>query len=119
MTTESAIQFFCGCHAEQQVSLLVSFGYELTIVGRESYEVGGEGLDKPGFLRSVNELQHQVLGQADAILDDRKRYPDEHFVRAILEPDEKKSFSRAVLAAFERAVADTKHASSKLETVHS
>ena len=39
---------------------LAILAHELTVGGREAYQVGTEFLDKPGLLRSVNEIQHRV-----------------------------------------------------------
>jgi hypothetical protein len=39
---------------------LASLSHQLTIAGRNSYEVGTEMLKKPEQLRKVNEIQHRV-----------------------------------------------------------
>ena len=45
----------------EKISFLVDLGRNLTVAGRSSYEVQGEGLDRPHQLRAVNEVQHRVL----------------------------------------------------------
>jgi hypothetical protein len=44
-----------------KVAFLSLLGHTLTIAGRNSYAVQGEGLDKPDQLRKINEIQHRVL----------------------------------------------------------
>lgn len=39
---------------------LATLMHELTIVGRNSYRVQSEELDKPSQLRKINEVQHRV-----------------------------------------------------------
>ncbi len=34
--------------------------HSLTVVGRDSYTVQAEGLDRPEDLRRINEIQHRV-----------------------------------------------------------
>jgi hypothetical protein len=49
---------------------LASLGHAITIVGRNSYPVEGEGLDHPWQLRTVNEIQHRVLACLREVLAD-------------------------------------------------
>lgn len=65
--------------------------YELTLVARDSYEVGGDGLTNPQRVRRINEVQHRVGAYLVALTrDNPNRYPDDVIVRIILEhrPDE-------------------------------
>ncbi len=39
---------------------LASLTYELTLAGRDSYVVQGDGLAMPELLRGINEIQHRV-----------------------------------------------------------
>ena len=44
----------------ERALFLAILAHELTVCGREAYQVGTEVLDKPGLLRFVNEIQHRV-----------------------------------------------------------
>lgn len=46
---------------KSKAHFLAALAHTLTIVGRNSYAVQGEGLDHPAQLRIVNEIQHRVL----------------------------------------------------------
>jgi hypothetical protein len=59
----------------------------LTVLARDTYEVGRDGLTDPSRLRGINELQHRVLSFLMALMkNDANRYPDAIFGRLILEP---------------------------------
>ena len=75
---------FLALTEEQQVLVLSSYAYELTMVAREGYVAGGDGLSDPRLLRRINEVQHRVTS---AILSRLKgsleRYPDEVLINVI------------------------------------
>jgi hypothetical protein len=60
-------QWMVSLDSSTKVRFLASLSHALTIAGRAaSYEVQGDGLTRPEFLRSINEIQHRVsacLGQ--------------------------------------------------------
>ncbi len=89
MTTEEAITVFVSYSSADKQDFLAQLMHELTIIARDSYEVGRDGLTDPRRMRLVNEAQHCVSGFLLALLrDDPQRYPDESLVRIILEqPD--------------------------------
>ena len=43
-----------------KAQFLALLAYELTVAGRDSYVVQGEGLTMPELLRGINEIQHRV-----------------------------------------------------------
>ncbi|NVD74791.1 hypothetical protein HUX88_30340 [Duganella sp. BJB1802] len=45
---------------ERQLRFLARLSFELTVAGRNSYEVGTDNLEHPQQLRRVNEIQHRV-----------------------------------------------------------
>ena len=51
-----------------QARFLVTFAHHLTIVGREAYEVGTDGVTSPNVLRQLNEVQHRLMGILHALL---------------------------------------------------
>ena len=54
--------------AEARARFLACLGYELTIAGRDSYVVQGNGLSKPELLRRINEIQHRILACLSQLL---------------------------------------------------
>jgi hypothetical protein len=100
---QAAVSMFGALSASEQIRFLVRVGWELTLVGRETYVVGGIGLSDPERLRVVNELQHRLLGHIGALLSgSTQRRPDASIVRTLLEHSEDSHMS-GVARAFERA----------------
>lgn len=85
-----------------QVEALLRLAYELTLVGRASYEgASGQAADR---LRAVNEAQHRVVSHALAILTaDPRRYPDDVLLAILLEQDDAE-LRRQVADALARCV---------------
>src|SRR5688572_15532768 len=90
MTIEEAIAIFSSYSPTEKQDFLAQLMHELTIIARDSYEVGRDGLTEPHRVRLVNEVQHRVSAFLFALLrDNPQRYPDESLVRIILEhPDD-------------------------------
>ncbi len=77
--------------------------HELTIIARDSYEVGGDSLTNPQRMRRINEIQHRVSDFLCALQrNNPHRYPDDHLVRIILEHPEDGELERQLNGAFER-----------------
>lgn len=86
MTTEEAIAVFSSYSPAEKQDFLAQLMHELTIIARDSYEVGRDGLTNPHRVRLVNEIQHRISAFLLALLrDDPQRYPDESLIRIILE----------------------------------
>jgi hypothetical protein len=86
MTIEDAIDIFNHYSFSEKNNFLIELAYALTILARETYEVGGAGLSRPARLRSINEIQHRLTSFLMALrAQDSGRYPDEVLVRIILE----------------------------------
>jgi hypothetical protein len=90
MTLDQTIDTFSNYSPQEKIDFLVHFAHTLTILARDTYEVGGEGLTQPARLRRMNEVQHRVMGFLLALMKQEvKRYPDTVFVRLLLEhPDD-------------------------------
>lgn len=85
MTVDEAIAIFSSYSLKEKEEFLASLMYELTIMARDSYEVGQDGLTNPQRVRNLNEIQHRVSAFLWALLrDDTHRYPDDVFVTIIL-----------------------------------
>jgi hypothetical protein len=78
-----------GCEDGRLRRLHFHFAHALRVLARDTYEVGRDGLTDPSRLRGMNELQHRVLSFLMALMkDDAHRYPNDMFVRLILERPE-------------------------------
>ena len=55
---------------EAQLRFLARLSFELTVVGRNSYEAGTDDLTHPRELRRVNEIQHRVAACLSQLLND-------------------------------------------------
>jgi hypothetical protein len=87
-----------------QIEVLVRLAHELTIVGRDTYDVSSPGLRQPHRLRCLNEIQHRVTSHVLALLAaDPGRYPDEVLASIILEQDDPE-LRRQVAVAFARSL---------------
>ncbi len=104
MDTARLVDEFRGLPPTSQIETLVRLAYELTIVGRDTYETASLELRHPQRLRSLNELQHRVTSHVLALLAaDPGRYPDEVLASIILEQDDPE-LRRQVAAAFARSL---------------
>lgn len=84
MELDSMISIFSSFETEEQVSVLATLAFELTILARDTYAVGSEAVSQSKQLRVYNEMQHKLLGQLCKILShDKTRYPDDVFFTII------------------------------------
>jgi hypothetical protein len=98
-----AIDTFSHYSSQEKSDFLIRLAHALTILARETYEVGGEGLTQPIRLRLINEIQHRVMGFLVALQEpDIRRYPDEVLVKIILEHPEDSDLQRQVWEMFDR-----------------
>jgi hypothetical protein len=69
---------FHSLSESEQTRFLAAFAHALTIVAREGYETGTDGVSQPNLLRQLNEIQHRVLGGIITRLNAHsERYPDD------------------------------------------
>lgn len=86
MKVEEAIAVFASYSSNDKEELLSHLIYELTILMRDSYEVGGDSLTNPQRARFINEVQHRVSALLWATLrHDPQPFPDEFLVRLVME----------------------------------
>jgi hypothetical protein len=103
MKVDEAISVFAFYSSEEKEEFLAHLMHELTIIARDTYEVGQDGLTNPQQMRRVNEVQHRVSSFLLALLrNDLKRYPDELLVRIILEHPEDNVLEQRLSNAFAR-----------------
>ncbi|MBI3327277.1 MAG: hypothetical protein HYZ81_11325 [Nitrospinae bacterium] len=86
---QHAIETFCKYSPQEKIDFLIQVAHALTILARDSYAVGEDGLTNPPRLRIINEIQHRLTGFLVALRkQDLKRYPEDVLVRMILEHPE-------------------------------
>ncbi len=75
--------------------------HELTVIARDSYEAGQDGLTDPRRVRRVNEVQHRVSAFLWALLRrDPQRYPDGVLIKIVLEQPDDGTFEQQLREAF-------------------
>ena len=108
MTVRQAIETFRHYAPREKIAFLVQLTHTFTIIARDTYEVGGEGLTQPARLRRLTEMQHRVLGVVIALMkQETKRYPDEVLIRLILEHPDDLDLQQQVQQAFRHRTVQT------------
>ena len=103
MTDDKAITVFVSFSSDEKAEFIAQLIYELTLVARESYEAGGDGLNDPGRVRRINELQHRTSAYLSALLrNDTGRYPDDVLVRIILDQSDDPALGQQLRKTFAR-----------------
>jgi hypothetical protein len=93
---------------KKQIAFLLSLSHGLTILARDCYEVGKNGLTRPVRVRILNEVQHRILGFLLALnKNDSQRYPDDVLVRIILEHADDPELQRQLESEFDWLLAKT------------
>jgi len=103
MKTEVAIAFFSALSVEEKKEFLARLSHELTILGRDSYEIDSENFTNPAQMRAINEIQHRIaLHLLSLLIKDNSHYPDDVVVKMIIEHPRNKNFERKTARAFEQ-----------------
>jgi len=106
MTADQAVAVFSSYSSGEQAEFLAQLMVELTLVARDSYEVGGDGFTFPQRVRRLNEVQHRISEFLWALLhDDPSRYPDDVLLRIILEQPDDPALGQQLNEAFARSAA--------------
>lgn len=82
-TWQAATEQFLGLDKERRQRWLVKLAYELSTMARDTYTVGGDGLDAPGRMRRFNELIRRVVSQLQDKLDAHAGMPDDVFLKMV------------------------------------
>ena len=103
---EKYVSSSSGCEDGRLRRIHIHFAHALTVLARDTYEVGRDGLTDPSRLRGINELQHRILSFLMALMkNDANRYPNDIFVRLILERPEDLELQRQRQEVFDRLLA--------------
>src|SRR5712692_5348023 len=107
MNVRDAIDTFSHYSSQGKIDFLVHLAHALTILARDTYEVGTEGVTNPSRLRRINELQHRVMGFLLALRrNEAGRYPDDVFVRMLLECPDDLGFQHQLEETVDRLMAE-------------
>jgi hypothetical protein len=88
---------------EEKEEFLAHLMHELSIIARDSYEVGRDGLTNPQRVRRINEVQHPVSAFLCALLrGDTQRYADDVLLKIILENPDDNILERQLSESFAR-----------------
>jgi hypothetical protein len=103
MTVDKDIAVFLSYSSEEKEEFLAALMYELTLIARDSYEAGQDGLTNPQRVRHINEVQHRLSAFLWALLrNDTQRFPDDVLVRMILERQGDDGLQKELAEAFAR-----------------
>jgi hypothetical protein len=103
MKISEAITFFSSLSETEQQKFLALFSHWLTILARDTYEIGTQNITNSPKIRRINEIQHQISSHLLALLENNKeRYPDEVLLKIILENTEDEAFESEMLWVFEQ-----------------
>jgi hypothetical protein len=103
MQMDHAIETFCHTPVPEKIDFLLRLAHALTVLARETYEVGGTGLTQPARLRHLNEVQHRVTSSVLALrTPEAPRYPDDVLVRIILDHPDDRELERQLHTLWER-----------------
>lgn len=61
MKTDDIDKLLTDLNAHQKVNVLITYGHQLTVIARGAYEVQGEGVEFPEWLRAINEIMHRIF----------------------------------------------------------
>ena len=105
MTVDEAIAVFSSPSIEEKEEFLAQLMHELTVIARDSYEVGQDGLTNPQRVRRINEVQHRISAFLCALLrGDPQRYPDDVLLKIILEHPDDTILERQLSESFARLI---------------
>ena len=103
MIDDKPIDVFLSYSLKEKEEFIAHLIHEITLIARDSYEVGQDGLTNPQRVRRINEVQHRLSAFLCALLsDDPDRYPDDVLAKIILEHPEDSVLERQLSESFAR-----------------
>jgi hypothetical protein len=92
-TWEDEIQRFLALTGLARQKWLADLLFALTVFARDTYAVGGNGLDDPERMRRFNELMHRTVTQLRNEVSGSRGLPDDVFGKMVGEEMEALGFS--------------------------
>jgi len=105
MTSDEIKELFTRLDNYQLIDVLSKYGHELTVVARDAYQVQGQGVEFPEWLRVINEVMHRIFPAISELNNDTKhRFAIESLAHWISCEDRNPKLQKSSLAAFKYAL---------------
>ena len=82
-TWELELQKFLACAGPARQKWLANLLFALTVFARDTYTVGGTGLDDPERMRRFNELMHRTANQLRSEMAGGHGMPEDVFAKMV------------------------------------
>jgi hypothetical protein len=103
MSVDEAISVFTTYSLKEKEEFLAHLMYELTVLMRDNYEVGGDRFTNQQRARRINEIQHRISAFLWSLLrQDPQDQQGDWLVRTILEQPDDSGLERQLREAFAR-----------------
>lgn len=103
MIDDKSLDIFLSYSTKEKEEFIARLIHEITLIARDNYEVGQDGLTNPQRVRRINEVQHRLSAFLCALLDDNPaRYPADVLAKIILEHPEDSVLERQLSESFAR-----------------
>jgi hypothetical protein len=101
MNALEATSFFEYLSEKEKIKCLAFLSHELTILARETYEVGTENIVNQPMIREINEIQHRISNKLISLSLGNEGYTSEQLMQMIFGGKTKNAveniFSRVVM----------------------
>src|SRR4051812_5055181 len=99
LSLPAAVAYLSGLTTEEKAIFLALLVFELTVVARDTYDIGQDGLINPARMRVINEIQHRISAYLVALRqDDAQPDSDDALMRIVLEHPEDTGLQRQLVA---------------------
>lgn len=88
----------------EQIRLLLTYGHQLTVMARDSYEFQGAGVVKPELLRGVNEINHRLFPNIESLIGTEAPAFPSNIMASWIAGEGRPTIAQGSLRAFERAL---------------
>ena len=83
---EHFVAIYSGLNEHTQATTLTRLLFHFTLMGRDTYSVGTDGVNDAVALRKCSEAQHRIASQLlSLLLSDSRRYPDDVFANIVVD----------------------------------
>lgn len=105
MNQAEILKVFESLSTKEKISLLLTYGHQLSVLARMAYEFQGPGVEKPRLLRDVNEINHRIYPQVNSLISNQTpEFPFFEITSWISGEGRNEETQNASIQAFERAL---------------
>lgn len=91
--------------SKEKVTLLLTYGHQLSVMARTAYEFQRPGVEKPRLLRDINEINHRIYPQVQSLISSKKpKFPFSEITSWISGEGKNEETQNASIQAFKRAL---------------